>query len=467
LIIKNYTGDLLNFGLAAEIARASGILVETVIVGDDVAIDEGSSPVGRRGIAGTVLVHKVAGAAAEAGLSLLEVKAEAEAASAALFSMGLGLGGCVVPSADMRRGELPADEVEYGLGIHGESGMHRAPIASADEMLDVILDKLIQSSRLAAGDRVGVLVNNLGGTAVQELSIAAKHALRRIRGAGAEPELMWVGSFLTALEMPGCSISIIKLDERRLKRLQATSAASAWVSPSRPASALTAVNIPDEAGGSERLGPAWRDASHESPFVDAISAVVMTLEGSEALLTDLDTKVGDGDLGISLARGADAVREQLAQLDVTHPADALREISAVLRRSLGGSSGPFYSIFVLRAATSLAKADDPAQPQVWAEAFQAGCEGIQSLGGASTGDRTMMDALLPAVAAMKEAVDSGRSASEAMREAAMAAEAGAEATKAMLPRLGRSVYLSTRALGHVDPGAWAVALWLRAISSTI
>jgi dihydroxyacetone kinase len=465
LIIKNYTGDRLNFGLAAEIARASGIAVEMVIVADDVALDETSGAVGRRGIAGTVLIHKVAGAAAEAGLMLNDVKAEAEAANSALFSMGLGLGGCTVPAAGMRGIELPEDEVEYGLGIHGERGTRRGPIASADEMLDPILDRLIERSGLAARDRVALLVNNLGGTAVQELSIVAGHALRRIRNAGAEPELVWVGSFLTALEMPGCSISLLKLDDRRLERLRTTSAASAWVSPSHPAATLNPVDVPEEARSGEPFGRPWRDAKHKARFLDTITALATALEGAETLLTELDAKVGDGDLGISLARGAGAVRHRLSQLDTAHPAAALREISAVLRRSLGGSSGPLYATFVLRASTTLAEARDPAQPCAWVAAFRAGCEGIQSLGGGRIGDRTMLDALLPAADAMQDAVNSGQKGDEVVRRAAAAAEAGANATKAMVPRLGRSVYLGERALGNVDPGAYAVALWLRAIAS--
>jgi dihydroxyacetone kinase len=231
LIVKNYTGDRLNFGLAAELARATGVEVDLVVVADDVALDTGDGAVGARGIAGTVLVHKVAGAAAEAGLSLAEVKQEAQGAIDAVFSMGLGLGACIVPAAGTPGFELSDTEVEYGLGIHGERGAKRGPIARADTMLDTLLDRLLERSKLQAKERVALLVNNLGGTAVQELGIVARHALQRLAAAKVEVALVQVGTFLTALEMPGCSLSLMRLDERRRERLLAPATAAAWTAP--------------------------------------------------------------------------------------------------------------------------------------------------------------------------------------------------------------------------------------------
>lgn len=463
LIIKNYTGDRLNFGLAAEIARASGIAVEMVVVADDVALDDGSA-VGRRGIAGTVLVHKVAGAAAEAGQTLAAVKAEAEAAAVALFSMGLGLGACIVPAAGKRGFELGDDEVEYGLGIHGESGARRAPLAPADAMLDQLIERLIARSGLAARDQVALLVNNLGGTAVQELSIVARHALGRLAEADVRVEAVLAGSFLTALEMPGVSLSLLKLGDARLERLLAPCAAGAWMPPTRPAAGLSSVAVPADAEAAAAAGPPWRVETHKESFAAAIAAVAATLRGEEAWLTELDAVVGDGDIGISLARGARAVEELLPDLTLDHPAAALRAISAALRRSLGGTSGPLYAVFVLRVGTSLGEAADPAAPSAWAAAFRAGCDAVQALGRGKAGDRTMLDAMLPAAEAIAQAAGRGADAAAILREAAAAAEAGVEATKAMQPRLGRSAYIGDRALGHPDPGAYAVCSWVRAIA---
>lgn len=466
LIIKNYTGDRLNFGLAAEMARASGIAVEMVIVGDDVSLDDDNGAVGRRGIAGTVLVHKIAGAAAEAGLPLAEVKAEAEAATAALFSMGLGLGACIVPAAGKRGFDLGEDEVEYGLGIHGESGARRGMIAPADAMLDQLVDRLISRGGIASGDQIALLVNNLGGTAVQELSIAARHALMRLRDAGASVEAALIGSFLTALEMPGVSISLLKLDERRLERLMAPSAAAAWSAPTRPAVSIEGLPAANEVLAAETLGQSWGTAQ-KYVFARAIATVAAALRQEEQRLTELDAVVGDGDIGISLTRGARAVEEAAPRLDLERPAAALREISATLRRSLGGTSGPLYAVFVLRMATSLAEARDPATADAWAAAFRAGVDAVQVLGGGKAGDRTMLDALLPAADAIERGARTNGDAAAILRAAIEAAEAGVEATKAMRPRLGRSSYIGERALGHADPGAHAVAVWLRAIASAV
>jgi len=466
LLIKNYTGDKLNFGLAAEIARASGILVEMVVVADDVALDDNGS-VGRRGIAGTVLVHKVAGAAAEAGLSLAGVKAETEAASAALFSMGLGLGACIVPAAGKRGFELGEDEIEYGLGIHGESGARRGPIAPADAMLDQLLDRLLEQGPIAAGDRVALLVNNLGGTAVQELGIVARHALLRLGQAGVRAEAALVGSFLTALEMPGVSLSLLKLDDARLARLLAPAVAGAWTPPTRPAPTADAVTLPDEVRGVEAKGGGWVSSGHSQRFSAAIAAVAAALEADEQRLTELDSIVGDGDIGISLTRGARSITALTPQLDMAHPAAALADISAALRRSLGGTSGPLYAVFILRMATSLAGAASPSEASAWAAAFRSGVDAIQALGGGKAGDRTMLDALLPAAEAIEAAAARGAPVADILRGAIEAADAGVTATESMRPRLGRSSYVGDRVLGHPDPGAYAVTVWLKAIASTI
>jgi dihydroxyacetone kinase len=465
LIVKNYTGDRLNFGLAAELARAAGVMVDVVVVGDDVALDTDDGAVGRRGIAGTVLVHKVAGAAAEAGLSLAEVKQEAQAAIDAVFSMGLGLGACIVPAAGTPGFELSDTEVEYGLGIHGERGAKRGPIARADAMLDTLIDRLLERSGLRAQERVALLVNNLGGTAVQELGIVARHALERMAAAKIEVALVQVGTFLTALEMPGCSLSLMRLDEARRERLLAPASAAAWSVPTHPVRVITSVPARTVTQTALAVGPAWTSTGHSARFADAIRAVTAALQKAEHELTDLDSVVGDGDIGLSLARGARGVEVALPELDKAHPAAALQTIASILRRELGGTSGPLYAAFVVRSASHLAERDEVDSAVAWAAAFRAGIEGVQALGGGKAGDRTMLDALIPAADAMDAAVGRGDTAPAILQAAIKAAHAGVDATKQMRPRLGRSSYLGDRALGHADPGAFAVALWLEAIGS--
>jgi dihydroxyacetone kinase len=188
------------------------------------------------------------------------------------------------------------------------------------------------------------------------------------------------------------------------------------------------------------------------------------LQDNEEVLTELDSVVGDGDIGISLARGARAIDEALDTLALDRPGVALQQLSAVLRRVLGGTSGPLYAVFVLRAGVRLSAHAEPDSIAAWAEAFQAGCDGMARLGGASAGDRTMLDALIPAAADLARQT-SDASALEAATQVAIAAEFGAESTRNMLASKGRSSYLGNRALGHIDPGAFAVTVWARAVAS--
>lgn len=460
VIVKNYTGDKLNFGLAAEIARTHGIPVDVVIVGDDVALGDENRAVGRRGIAGTVFVHKVAGAAAEAGRPLDEVRLEAQAAADNVFSMGLGLTSCTVPAAGRPGFELGEDEVEFGLGIHGESGVRRTAIAPVDTMLGEMLSAIMRHGDLKAGDEVALMVNGLGGTPALELAIAARGALRHLAAAGISVKAVSSGTFLSALEMAGCSLSVMRLDPLRSTRLLSPSEAPAWAAPTLPASEVQVASAVSIAGVQPTTGQSWSDDKHGIRFGEAIRAVIQALQAAEPELTRLDSAVGDGDLGISLARGATSVEQAFDSLALGDPAKALAQISAILRRSLGGTSGPLYSIFVLRAATAMAAEANPADPMAWAHAMQAGCEGVMALGGAQPGDRTMLDALLPAADALASA--EGNAAERSARMLA-AATAGADATRDMAPRRGRASYIGERAIGHPDPGAVAVATWVDAL----
>ena len=257
--------------------------------------------------------------------------------------------------------------------------------------------------------------------------------------------------------MAGCSLSLLRVDDARLARVLAVTEAGAWQAPSIPPAAVQMIKATDIDTVAEESGPAWPQAADRTRFAAAIRAVIAELLAAEAELTELDSAVGDGDLGISLARGADAVTAGFDSLDLDHPAAALRQVSHLLRRSLGGTSGPLYAVFVLRAGNALRAAADPADRATWALAFQAGCDGIMQLGGAGAGDRTMLDALLPAAAALTDSLPA----------AVAAAEAGADATRTMAPMRGRSSYLGDRTAGHPDPGAVAVAKWLAAIERAL
>jgi dihydroxyacetone kinase len=463
LIVKNYTGDRLNFGLAAAIARTAGIPVEVVVVADDVALHGTVEPARRRGIAGTVLVHKVAGALAEAGAPAHDVAEAARQAAAVIGTMGVALGACTVPAAGTPGFTLGADEIELGLGIHGEQGVQRTSLQPADRLVDMILDAIVADRNIAPNTRVALLVNGLGGTPPMELAVVARRAVANLRARSLIVERVWSGTFLSALEMAGCSLSLLPVDDARLAQLDAPTAAPAWpgsgiVPPARatrPADAQTLATTeqnrsPDHFGSSVRA---------------AALACAAALEAQERQLTELDSAVGDGDLGISLARGAAAIRT-LPAPDATDAATALTQIAGALRRAIGGSSGPFYAVGLLRAARHLA-AGVTVDAAAWAAAFEQAVDAIAELGGAKAGDCTMLDALYPAATAFKAALGRGETAAEAWAACVQAAEAGAVSTAQMRPRLGRGSYLGDRALGVQDGGAVAVSIWLRALTASI
>ena len=454
LVVKNYTGDRLNFGLAAEMARAEGIAVEAVVVADDVALRDTVEPARRRGIAGTVLVHKVAGAASAAGLDLASVAAEARAAAAKLGTMGVALGACTVPGG--RPGFVLADdEMELGLGIHGEAGVRRAKLLPADALVDELLDTILADLALPSGARVALLVNGLGGTPPMELAVVARRALTALRDRGLDVVRAWSGNLLTALEMPGMSLSVMAVDDARLARLDAPTGASAWPGSGHLGEAVRALRATAPAQAPPDVPLTAAGLAVKRAALSAADA----LARAESLLTELDSIAGDGDLGLSMTRGAAAIRA-LPETAWATPAIALTQMSSVLSRAIAGSSGPFYATALLRAARNLP--DDPVADD-WAAAFAAAVSSIGELGGAKPGDRTMLDALLPAANTLASGLAGGTAPREAWAHAVQAARVGAAATARMHPRLGRAAYLGERVLGTPDAGAEAVVIWLAAI----
>ncbi|KWK88181.1 dihydroxyacetone kinase [Burkholderia ubonensis] len=459
LVVKNYTGDRLNFGLAAELARAEGIPVETVVVADDVSLRERVERGQRRGIAGTVLIHKLAGAAAARGLPLARVAAIAREAAADLGTMGVALDGCTIPGADKSGFSLADHEIELGLGIHGEKGVERTAPLPADALVDTLLSSIVGDLALDGGERVALLVNGLGATPDMELAIVLRAAYDNLSRRGIAVERAWAGTFLSALDMPGCSISVLRLNDERAALLDAPTQARAWpgggaVNPQIRVAAAETRDAPPAA--LDATGRAW--AARLRP---ALHAVARTLIDNEATLAELDAAAGDGDLGASMHRAAQAILE-LPDAAYGTPAGALAALGAALRRAIAGSSGPFYATALMRASRRLADVAEPSARD-WATAFRGAVESIGELGGARAGDRTMLDALVPAVDAFDRALEDDRNGAAAWAVAVEAAERGAQETARMTPRAGRASYLGERAIGTPDGGAVAVALWLRAL----
>ncbi|MCL1872052.1 MAG: dihydroxyacetone kinase subunit DhaK [Promicromonosporaceae bacterium] len=212
-IVKNYTGDILNFETAVELAEAEDVEVATVVVNDDVAVEDSLYTAGRRGVAGTVAVEKIAGAAAVRGDDLAGVKAVAERVIANVRSMGVALAACTVPHVGRPSFDLGDDEIEVGIGIHGEPGRHRMPMASATEITKLLVDPVVQDLQLGQGDRVLLFVNGMGGTPQSELYVVYGRARTLLEERGVTVARSLVGNYVTSLEMQGASVTVLRLDD--------------------------------------------------------------------------------------------------------------------------------------------------------------------------------------------------------------------------------------------------------------
>jgi ATP-dependent dihydroxyacetone kinase len=453
LMVKNYTDDRLNFSLAAELARRQGIPAEIALVADDVALRDLVTPQRRRGIAGTVLVNKIAGAAAEAGLKLAEIAEIARHAAENLGSMGVGLGPAIVPASGVPGFTLEDDEIELGLGIHGEKGVERTRMRRADELVDALLASILADRGFARGSRLALLVNGLGGTSAMELMIVARRALATLRQRGMVVGRAFCGNYLSSMEMPGVSLSVMALDEARERLLAAPADAPAWVSDGAIPPRRQLRRAPRPAAPSAPAAP--------GPLSEKLRAVALAVAGAldqaEPELTALDARAGDGDLGASMQRGAAAIRALPPSAFAT-PSGLLAALGDALRKAIAGSSGPFYATALLRAAAVIENKPEPAAED-WLAAYSAAVASVSELGGARPGDRTMIDALEPARAAWQASVDSGAAPGAQFAAAAAAATLGAARTADMAPTLGRAAYLGNRAIGAPDGGARAVAIW--------
>jgi dihydroxyacetone kinase len=432
LIVKNYTGDRLNFGLAAERARMQGRRVETVLVADDVAIPDAAH---RRGLAGTLFVHKIAGYLAERGEDLDTVAEAARAAAAEIWSLGLSLESCTIPGAAPSE-RLAADEGELGLGIHGEPGVEKIALQPVRSMVGMMVDRLM--AMLPEGShRYAALINNLGVVPPIEMSVIADELLESRLAAQIEL-VIGPAPLMTSLDMNGFSLSLLRLDELRREALLGACDVRAWpgaVVP-RPVETRPLLARPDRTPAS---------ASSNPQVERALSAVVDRMLAMQAELDGLDARIGDGDTGSTFASGARAIQARFDTLPFASPAALLSELSELLGESMGGSSG------VLLALGCMAASQAHTRGLPWPAALAEGVAKIQEYGGAQQGDRTMLDALIPAVDVLSESGD--------LRAAADAARAGAESTASMVrAKAGRAANLSAESLeGTADPGAVAIA----------
>jgi dihydroxyacetone kinase len=442
LVVKNYTGDRLNFGLAAERARALGHDVEMVIVADDVALHDIPQP---RGIAGTLFVHKIAGAAAESGAPLAEVAALARRVAASIRTIGVSASGVDIPFRAPARA-VPNATVEWGLGIHGEPGRESVRLDSVRRLIDRISGELAEA--LPGSGPVAALINNLGGVSPLEMGIVAGDLLASRLGGRIEL-VIGPAPLMTSLDMKGFSISVLPLDEEIRAFLTAPSeAGTAWPA-ARGVDQVSTVALPS--------GPSAKSfAASANPIMRAvIASACEAVEQARANLDELDAKIGDGDTGSTFATVARRISAELDSLPLAAPADLCARLSQLTSSSMGGSSGALLSVMFAAMSISLAGGSTVGQ------ALADGVAAMERYGGATRGDRTMLDALIPAARVLR---DGG-----SLNEAAAASQTGADST-AELPaaRAGRASYVGSEHLvGVTDPGAQAIAVIFRAIGSAV
>ncbi|MEN0001564.1 MAG: dihydroxyacetone kinase subunit DhaK [Pseudomonadota bacterium] len=436
LIVKNYTGDRLNFGLAAERARQFGLKVDMVVVDDDVALPELPQA---RGVAGTLFVHKIAGALAEQGADLPTITRAAEQVIDGVISIGMSLDTCTVPGSP-KEDRIIAGKAELGLGIHGEAGIEQVDYTNARDAMAMVVDRL--APNMGSGDYVALL-NNLGGATPLEMSVLAEE-LCRSRIAGQLSFLVGPAPLMTSLDMQGFSVSLLPVDASNEDHLLAPVAPAAWPG-CLPVSTPRILPLPDG------LKPVAPIASHNDDVAAFLAKCCDVLIGAEATLNKLDAQSGDGDTGSTLAGAARALKGALERMPLADHTQLYRAISNELSQTMGGSSGVLLAIFFAAAGDASANGEDTVG------ALKSGLDRIQQVGGGRPGDRTMIDALLPALEALPNGV---AAAAKAAREGA---DHTAEIVKA---KAGRASYIAEDKLaGHNDPGAEAVAILLEKLAA--
>ncbi|AIM35819.1 dihydroxyacetone kinase [Sphingobacterium sp. ML3W] len=431
LIIKNYTGDRLNFGLAAEQAKALGYQVEMVIVGDDIALGTSGK---RRGLAGTILAHKIAGYYAEKGKSLIEIKQIVEEALNDTFTIGLSLTSC--QKFDQQAPErLHEDQAELGLGIHGEPGIKTIPYSTADNLLKEAVDLLIPY--LTTDSKYTLLLNNLGTVTSLELSVILNSLLHQKDLQPVVNHILGPHTFMTALNMKGISITLIKETPAVLEALAADSNSN-WFQ-------LQQIRKPDYMEVPDLPKIIQSKASSNAKNEIIIKEITALLIKSETELNAIDQLVGDGDAGSTFAIIGNQITRYAQQLPYDDIQALLATIGRLTARDAGGSSGVLLSIMFTKAAEAYSV------NQNLGTALSAGLDQMMAYGGAKEGARTMIDALSPAFKAISDKKD--------LTQIADAARQGAESTKKITKtNFGRSSYLNEETLKNiVDPGAEIVA----------
>lgn len=472
LIIKNYSGDMMNFKNAAHLAEEDGIQVDYVKVDDDIAVKDSLYTVGRRGVAGTVLVHKIAGAAAEKGGSLKEVKAAAENAISNVRSIGFALSSCTVPAKGTPTFELKENEMEYGVGIHGEPGIQRENIPSADELAKRMTDALAEELNVTQGEEVTVLVNGFGSTPLQELYLFNYAVAKVLHEKNIRIYRSFAGNYMTSIDMLGASLTFMKMNAELKELLDQESEAPAFSVKGHVPEIVLEEEIREckEEDLTEESYKACAEVRNEKITLENIVYMVETMSHciikNEIPFCELDSHAGDGDFGMSVAKGFRQLKKEWKELTKEHTSsigEFLQACSMVIMEHCGGASGPIWGS-AFRAAGK--KADGKTELTIFefADMMQEAVTGIQKTGeysfgrGAVVGDKTLIDALVPCADTWTACADKKETFEHAFTKAAQAAVQGAKDTEAIAARMGRAGTVGDRSIGYPDAGAYALGV---------
>ena len=472
LAFGNYSGDVMNFGLAAERARDEGTDVRIVLVTDDVASQPPERAAQRRGIAGGFYVYRAASAAAHEGGDINAVEAIARRVNGATFTFGVAFGGCTFPGRGEPLFTVDPDRIELGLGIHGEPGVASVGWMPADELAGVMADRVL-AERPAGARRAQVLLNGLGDTKYEELFVLYRAISRRLAAEGIEVVDPEVGEFVTSLDMAGCSLTLCWIDNETERLLRAPAAAPGYrmggALPAAPGDAspgavTPAPRVPSTPAGSGAARPETPAAQAALAAFEAMTAAITRLEPE---LGRLDAVAGDGDHGAGMARGLAAAAMAAAGAGPT-VAEVVHAAGLAFSNAAGGASGALWGAGLLALARALRGPDGKEPPldvPTVGVALVAARDAVVRLGGAEPGDKTLLDALGPFVDAF--ALSGETNVSRAWVAALPAARAAADATAALAATRGRAATHGERSKGTPDPGAISLAAALGAAGEAI
>lgn len=461
LTFGNYAGDVMNFSIAAERLRAEGIDTRIVVVTDDVA----SSPTEeeRRGIAGDFTVFKALGAAAAAGADIDEVERIGRAANASTRSFGVAFSGCTMPGATEPLFRVPDAQMGVGLGIHGEPGIRDEPIADAAGLARLLVDGILAARPDTDATRVAVIVNGLGTTKYEELFLLWGEIRSLLAEAGLDPVEPEVGELVTSLDMGGCSLTVMWLDDELERTWRADAYAPGYRKQAAPLTGLAPARQAD-GDAHEESAPVPSEAGAQVAAVvrDGLDRLRDAVVDAEDELGRIDAIAGDGDHGRGMVKGAEAAVAAVEAVPAAGPGWLLAVAGRAWAAAAGGTSGVLWGAALEAAGRALGDDRDAYDAGAVAASVDAYVQAILDLGRAEPGDKTIVDAAIPFRDSLRER--SAESAGEAWRAAAEAAARAAEATADLTPRKGRARPLAEKSVGTPDPGATSFALIVGALA---